>query len=147
MRTLDAHAALRMSAPSASVPSMTTSEDPARAPEVGAFADHPEPAADDAEALAVVDDAADRQQVEEERAELRDFVKELSMDEIKSGGWFTKLLSHAMTSYTSRVDWAYFQEKYQGVPADAIVDQRIKMASGYAAIEGGLSEGAYTAAI
>ncbi|HET7388118.1 MAG TPA: hypothetical protein VFJ19_15800 [Nocardioidaceae bacterium] len=126
---------------------MTTSEDPARVTGVDAFADHPEPEADGSEVLAVVDDAADRQHVEEQRAELRDFVKELSMDEIKSGGWFTKLLSHAMASYTSKVDWAYFQEKYQGVPADAIVDQRIKMAARYAAIEGGLSAGAYTTAI
>lgn len=30
-------------------------------------------------------------------------------------------------SYTDKVDWQYFQERYEGVPADAIVDQRIKM--------------------
>ena len=31
-----------------------------------------------------------------------------------------------------KVDWQYFQEKYKGVPADSIVDQRIKMAARYA---------------
>lgn len=92
-------------------------------------------------------DEAARAVVEADRSEIRRFVKQLSMDEIKSGGWFTKLLSHAMDSYTTRVDWAYFQEKYKGVPADGIVEQRIKMASRYAAIEGGLSASAYTAAI
>jgi hypothetical protein len=94
-----------------------------------------------------VDDAADRTNVERERARLRDFVTGLSPGEIKSGGWFPKLLAHALRSYTDKVDWQYFQDRYKGVPADAIVDQRIKMAARYAAIEGGLSAGAYTAAI
>lgn len=106
------------------------------------------PSFDDVDPLAdEVDDAVVREVVERERDELRDFVKELSMDEIKSGGWFTKLLSHALDSYTKKVDWAYFQEKYKGVPADAIVDQRIKMASRYAAIEGGISASVYTGAV
>ena len=93
------------------------------------------------------DDAADQELVERERAELREFVAGLSPDEIRSGAWFTKLCAQALGSYTDKVDWRYFQERYEGVPADAIVDQRIKMAARYAAIEGGLSAGAYTAAI
>lgn len=100
-----------------------------------------------------VDDAGvqvelvDRELVERERAELREFIKGLSPDEIQSGGWFTKLIAQALASYTDKVDWQYFQEKYKGVPADAITDQRIKMAARYAAVEGGLSAGAYTAAV
>jgi transcriptional regulator with XRE-family HTH domain len=90
---------------------------------------------------------ADREAVEHERAELRDFITELSADDIKSGDWFTKLIKQALSSYTDKVDWRYFQERYAGVPADAIVDQRVKMAARYAALEGGLSAGAYTAAI
>ncbi|HYO17912.1 MAG TPA: hypothetical protein VES02_04500 [Dermatophilaceae bacterium] len=93
------------------------------------------------------DDDADRKVVEHERAELRKFVRGLSPDDIKSGGWFTKLSAQALSSYTDKVTWQYFQERYEGVPADAIVDQRIKMAARYAALEGGLSAGAYTAAI
>jgi hypothetical protein len=93
------------------------------------------------------DDAADQELVERERAELREFVAGLSPDEIRSGAWFTKLCAQALDSYTDKVDWRYFQERYEGVPADAIVDQRIKMAARYAAIEGGLAAGAYTAAI
>lgn len=92
-------------------------------------------------------DAAARQLVERERADLKEFVGGLSGDDIKSGSWFTKLLGHALDSYTEKVDWQYFQERYEGVPADGIVDQRIKMASRYAAIGGGLSATAYTAAI
>lgn len=92
-------------------------------------------------------DDADRKVVEGERAELRKFIKELSPDDIKSGGWFTKLIAQGLSSYTDKVNWQYFQEKYGGVPADAIVDQRIKMATRYAALEGGLSASAYSAAV
>ncbi|MEU0614084.1 MULTISPECIES: hypothetical protein [Streptomyces] len=94
-----------------------------------------------------VDETADRKVVEEEQAQIRDFVKGLSADDIKSGNWFTKLAAHAMNAYTQKVDWQYFQDRYAGVPADVIVDQRIKMAARYAALEGGLSAGAYTATV
>jgi hypothetical protein len=92
-------------------------------------------------------EAADRKVVEQEQAEIKDFVKGLSADDIKSGNWFTKLAAHAMNSYTEKVNWQYFQDRYAGVPADVIVDQRIKMAARYAALEGGLSAGAYTATV
>ncbi|MFE2551948.1 hypothetical protein ACFXGI_25840 [Streptomyces sp. NPDC059355] len=93
------------------------------------------------------DGDAEREAVERERAEMREFIKGLSADDIKSGSWFTKLMAQAMNSYTDKVDWQYFQERYEGVPADAVVDQRMKMAARYAALEGGLSAGAYTAAV
>jgi len=92
-------------------------------------------------------DGDDREIVENERADLRQFVEGLSPDDIKSGGWFTKLLAHALSSYNQKATWQYFQEKYAGVPPDAVVDQRIKMAARYAAIEGGLAASAYTAAV
>ena len=66
-------------------------------------------------------DDADKEVVERERAELREFVDGLSLDEIKSGGWFTQLLAHALSSYTEKATWQYFQERYAGVPADAII--------------------------
>lgn len=93
------------------------------------------------------DEEKDKKAVEQERDELRKFVAGLSGDDIKSGGWFTKLCAYALNSYTEKVDWKYFQDRYQGVPADAIVDKRIKMAARYAALEGGLSAGAYTATV
>jgi tellurite resistance protein len=96
---------------------------------------------------AAPDDEAARAEVEKERAELRRFISGLSPSDIRSGSWFTKLLANALGAYTAKVNWQYFQEKYKGVPADAIVDQRIKMAARFAAIEGGLSAGAYTATV
>ena len=95
----------------------------------------------------VTPDDADREAVERERAELREFIKGLKPDDVKSGNWFTKLISQALSTYTNKVDWRYFQEKYKGVPADGIVEQRITMASRYAALEGGLSASAYSAAV
>ncbi|WP_433875215.1 hypothetical protein [Sinomonas atrocyanea] len=111
-------------------------------PESSTTADDVEDVVDSEEA-----DEADRKAVEDERADLRTFIASLSGDDIKSGGWFTKLIAKGLKSYTDKVNWQYFRERYEGVPADAIVEQRIKMASRYAAVEGGLSAGAYTAAI
>jgi tellurite resistance protein len=96
---------------------------------------------------ASTNDPADREVVEHQRTELREFITGLNPDDIKSGGWFTKLVAQALSSYTNKVDWQYFQEKYKGVPADGIVEERITMASRYAALEGGLSAAAYSATV
>lgn len=100
-----------------------------------------------AESAAGGNDEDARIHVENERAEVRDFVRGLSIEDIKSGEWFARLLAFSLNTYTKKVDWKYFRDKYQGVPADGIVDQRIKMAARYAAIEGGLSASAYTGAV
>lgn len=92
-------------------------------------------------------DGADREAVEHERARLREFVAGLSADDIKSGGWFTKLCAQALRSYTEKATWEYFQQKYHGVPADGIVGKQIKLAAKYAMIEGGLSASLYTGTI
>lgn len=84
---------------------------------------------------------------EQDRASIKDFVSGLRFDEIKNGEWFAKLLTVSLATYEKKVDWKYFQDKYKGVPADAIVDQRIKLATRYAGIEGGMSAAAYTGAV
>lgn len=85
--------------------------------------------------------------IEAERTRIQDFVRGLSFEEIKDGGWFAKLLTFSLSTYTKKVDAAYFQEKYWGVPPDAVVDQRVKLAARYASIEGGITASAYTGAI
>lgn len=96
-----------------------------------------------------LDDLTDeeKQEFEKERSELRDFVAGLSPDDLKSGNWFERLIAQGLVTYTRKANWEYFQEKYKGVPADAIVDQRIKMATRYAALSGGVTAGAYNGAI
>lgn len=101
----------------------------------------------DEEKSAAVAAQEDHVFVERDREELREFVSGLSADDISSGGWFTKLLAYSLRTYTEKVDWRYFQDRYRGLPPDAIVEQRIKMAARYAAIEGGLSASAYTGAV
>lgn len=97
--------------------------------------------------LDAASDDTDREAVAHERAEPGEFVAGLSLDDIRSGDWFAKLIVQALSSYTHTVDWQYFQKRYEGLPADAIVDKRIKMAARYAALEGGLSASAYTLTI
>lgn len=111
-------------------------------PESGELAD-----ADDSATESEGDESTYRERIERDLDELKEFVQTLTADDLASGSWFTKLLAAALDNYTEKVDWQYFLDKYEGVPADAIVDQRIKMASRYAAIEGGLSASAYTLAL
>lgn len=82
-----------------------------------------------------------------ELAQAQEFAKATSLEEIKSGAWFAKLLHLALKTYREKVNAAYFQEKYPGLPPDAIVDRRIDLAQKYAALEGGSTAAAYTVAV
>lgn len=85
--------------------------------------------------------------VKDELRDLKEFAHTLTGDDVKSGNWFSKLLTHALQAYTAKVDAAYFKQKYPGLPADAVVGARIRMAARYAALEGGLSAGAFSGAV
>lgn len=82
--------------------------------------------------------------VKKEMEHTRDFVSGISLDDLKSGDWFLKLLSFSLAQYVREVNGDYFREKYPHLPPDAIVDKRIALAASNAAIEGGLSSTAYT---
>ena len=77
----------------------------------------------------------------------QEFAKSTSLEDIKSGEWFVKLLDMALKKYREKVNAAYFQKKYPGLPPDAIVDRRIDLAQKYATLEGGSTAAAYTAAV
>lgn len=89
----------------------------------------------------------EKKHVKQEVKRIREFASKLSMDDLKSGDWFAKLLAYSLNQYATMVDAEYFKEKYPNLPPDAIVDARIKMAANYAAIEGALSSSAYTGAV
>ena len=93
------------------------------------------------------DSVADENAVRRELNRVRKFVGDLSMDDLKSGDWFAKLLGFSLDRYVREVNADYFSKKYPHLPADAVVDARIKLATRYAGIEGGLSAGAYTGAV
>ena len=87
---------------------------------------------------------AEREQVRAELGRLQRLARGLRLDEVRDGTWFSRLLRHSLDAYADKVDAAWFQEKYPGLPADAVVSARIDLAARYASIEGGLSAGAYT---
>lgn len=89
----------------------------------------------------------DEKVVRRELDRVRDFVKDLSLDELKQGHWFAKLLTFSLNKYVEEVDADYFRRKYPDLPADAVVQERIQMAARYASIAGGLSAAAYTGAV
>jgi hypothetical protein len=45
----------------------------------------------------------------------QEFAKSTSLEDIKSGEWFAKLLHLALKKYREKVNAAYFQEKYPGL--------------------------------
>ncbi|WP_026460355.1 hypothetical protein [Schaalia suimastitidis] len=95
----------------------------------------------------IVTSDEDRNHVKREVARIREFVSNLSIDDLKSGDWFVKLLAFSLNQYVTQVDANYFKKKYPNLPPDAVVDARIKMAANYAAIEGALSSFAYTGVV
>ena len=74
---------------------------------------------------------------------MKEFASGLTSEDLKSGDWFTKLLAHALHQHRDRVDSEYFERRYPGMPRDAIVEARIKLAARYAALAGGLSLGTF----
>lgn len=89
----------------------------------------------------------EKEAVENELKDVRRFVGTLKIEDLKNGSWFEKLLLHALSTYSKKIDADYFRKKYPDLPADAVVQERIEMAARYAAIEGGLTSMAYTGAV
>ncbi|GAB3716164.1 hypothetical protein [Mariniluteicoccus flavus] len=85
--------------------------------------------------------------VRRELERLRGFVTGLSLEDVRSGDWFAKLLTFSLGRYTAQVDADYFRKKYPHLPPDAIAAARIDLAAKYAGIEGALSASAYTGAV
>ena len=83
-------------------------------------------AADDGELGA---DAAGWSSVVRRIAELRKFTKALGSADFESGDWFTKLCMHVLMTYAAKVDAEYLLRRNPGMPANALVDKRIKLAA------------------
>lgn len=98
----------------------------------------------EADVLPEEGDSSERAAVREQVEEVKEFVEDLSLDDLRTGDWFTKLLGFALSSYHRQVNADYFRDKYPGLPPDAIARARVQLASRYAMIEGGLSSAAYT---
>ncbi len=90
---------------------------------------------------------SDEGAVRRELKHLKAFAQGVSLDDLHQGAWFARLLGFSLDQYTRDVDADYFTARYPGLPADAVVQARIQLASRYASIEGGISAGAYTGAV
>lgn len=84
---------------------------------------------------------------QEDINQAKEFAKSISPEDIKNGKWFVKLIDFALKQYREKVNAAYFQEKYPGLPPDAIADRRIDLAQKYAALEGASTALAYTTVV
>lgn len=91
--------------------------------------------------------AEERAQVEGELDGLRGLVQGMTLDDLRQGDWFVSLLKRGVSTYASQVDAGYFQQKYPHLGPDAIADARIRLASRYAAVAGGLTASAYSGAV
>ncbi|MBA3527949.1 MAG: hypothetical protein H0T91_01280, partial [Propionibacteriaceae bacterium] len=89
----------------------------------------------------------ERASVRHELRRLKDFAQQISLDDVRQGAWFARLLKFSLDPYVHEVDAAYFTAKYPGLPADAVVQARIQLAARSASIEGAISAGAYTGAV
>ena len=81
-----------------------------------------------------------RKAVQNQIADIKNFVKGINIDEFKNGEWFAKLLTFSLNKYVQKVNADYFRGKYPNLPPDAIVQARIKLAAKYAGIEGSLTK-------
>lgn len=104
-------------------------------------------ASDELSASTHDESGSDEGAVRSELKRVNKFLKEISLDDLRQGAWFAKLLKFSLDKYVHEVNAEYFSTKYPGLPADAVVQARIQIAARYASIEGGLSAGAYTGAI
>jgi hypothetical protein len=90
---------------------------------------------------------SDQGAVRRELNRLKDFARGLSLDDLRQGAWFARLLRFSLDQYVHDVDVSFFEAKYPGLASDAVVQARIGRAARYASIEGGISAGAYTSAV
>lgn len=85
--------------------------------------------------------------VRSELDKLRELAQRVSMEEVRQGEWFARLLRFSMDPYVQEVDAAYFDKLYPGFSAEEMVRARIELAARYASVEGALTAGAYAGAI
>ena len=85
--------------------------------------------------------------VKERLGEAKQFAQTLPWEQIKDGSWFSRLLTASLGAYAREVNADFFRRKYPGVPTDVIVERQIELAQKYAAISGGMTAGAYSAAV
>jgi tellurite resistance protein len=88
-----------------------------------------------------------RGRVRQELDRLRDLAQRFSLEEVRQGEWFARLLKFSLDQYVQEVDADFFSRLYPGMSADAMIRDRIEQAARYASMEGALTAGAYNGAL
>ena len=88
-----------------------------------------------------------RSRVRQELDRLRDLAQRFSLEEVRQGEWFARLLKYSLDQYAREVDADYFERLYPGLSAEARIRDRIDQAARYASMEGALTAGAYNGAL
>jgi hypothetical protein len=88
-----------------------------------------------------------RGKVRQELDRLRDLARRFSLEEIRQGEWFARLLKYSLDQYVQEVDAEFFNQLYPGLSANAMIRDRIEQAARYASMEGALTAGAYNGAL
>jgi hypothetical protein len=88
-----------------------------------------------------------RGKVRAELDKLRGLAQRVSMEEVRQGEWFAKLLRFSMDPYVQEMDAAHFDKLYPGFSAEEMVRARVELAARYASVEGALTAGTYAGAI
>lgn len=86
-------------------------------------------------------------QLREEASAAKELAESLGLEDLRKGGWFIRLVTKAMESYSRNGQAEYFREKYPGLPPDDLAELLGALASKYAAIAGGVTGGATTLAV
>ena len=88
-----------------------------------------------------------RGKVRSELDKLRELAQRLSVEQVRQGEWFARLLRFSMDTYVHEVDAAHFDRLYPGFSPEQKVRARVELAARLASVEGALTAGAYTGAI
>jgi tellurite resistance protein len=88
-----------------------------------------------------------RGKVRHELDKLRGLAQRISVEEVRQGEWFARLLKFSLDSYAQETDAAHFDALYPGLSVEEKVRARIELAASSASVAGALTAGAYTGAL
>jgi hypothetical protein len=88
-----------------------------------------------------------RSRVRQELDRLRELASRISMEEVRQGEWFARILRFSLDQYVHEVDAAHVSRLYPGMSAEEMIRARTELAGRYASIEGALTASAYNGAL
>jgi tellurite resistance protein len=88
-----------------------------------------------------------RGKVRHELDKFRDLAQRVSLEEVRQGDWFARLLKLSLEPYVHEADAAHFDALYPDLSVEARVRARIELAATSASLAGALTAGAYTGAV